>query len=751
MRRKFEYKIFLKYFFAYLCAVAAFIMLIIPIYHTMYRVTKNNTIKFEAVKIYEDTEVLNSKIEKITTISTYLKNDANFLRLSRIEDSLSLSDYLCLPKGQEVVNDLRRLYDLDLYASVIFRNNNIFISESKTSPDYRSVYDHYLTYETSTADTLRTAALYSDRDMKFIPSQSITYLNGEEFNGLTCIVKVASKGYGPIDYAIIYTINVDSILTSLNMNDSPNEFLQITDNKGNILLNHNYNGEAIRVEGENIQDYTLNGEPYTLIHTKTEYGNLNVVKGIHRTVFDGQINDVLSIIQIYIVIAILLCFLISLILSFRQFQGIRQILAAVSHRPNAAGEKNEYKYIYSSVKELANENQQYEEEIAVIKNSMGNRLIEKMFLQGIYTEKEKAEFREYVGKQIEFFCVVSVAFVHENGEASNESIIDEYGKMIHYVKNRRKGHNDRSISINNGIDEVIALISMKKEEQTNCEKLYSFMQDLAGEVTGVFGQPVEIGISNIGFDISNVHSCYLQARRAIRQINDQLELPVNMAAAHSDDSDLLEEFNLEQQLFDLIITEESEAVRALFQRLNRRIKNYHFTTEQEIMQSFFRIRSPIVNARRRILKDEPGAEIPDYNDSDSVARLLEALEESAIKLCELSIEKKKHASDSVRKSVIRYIDERYADSNLCAGVVAEQFHISEKYVFKLVKDETELPFGKYVENLRMQKAKELLIQTELSASEIAKMVGFHSITTFYKAFNRVFGVAPIAWRESYKK
>ena len=84
-------------------------------------------------------------------------------------------------------------------------------------------------------------------------------------------------------------------------------------------------------------------------------------------------------------------------------------------------------------------------------------------------------------------------------------------------------------------------------------------------------------------------------------------------------------------------------------------------------------------------------------------------------------------------------------------MVAEQFHISEKYVFKLVKDETELPFGKYVENLRMQKAKELLIQTELSASEIAKMVGFHSITTFYKAFNRVFGVAPIAWRESYKK
>ena len=46
MRRKFEYKIFLKYFFAYLCAVAAFIMLIIPIYHTMYRVTKKNTIKF---------------------------------------------------------------------------------------------------------------------------------------------------------------------------------------------------------------------------------------------------------------------------------------------------------------------------------------------------------------------------------------------------------------------------------------------------------------------------------------------------------------------------------------------------------------------------------------------------------------------------------------------------------------------------------------------------------------------------------
>jgi AraC family transcriptional activator of pyochelin receptor len=60
-------------------------------------------------------------------------------------------------------------------------------------------------------------------------------------------------------------------------------------------------------------------------------------------------------------------------------------------------------------------------------------------------------------------------------------------------------------------------------------------------------------------------------------------------------------------------------------------------------------------------------------------------------------------------------------------------------------------FGKsvpdYVLDLRMNKAKELLGDTDLPVKDIAVMVGYHSASTFVHAFHREIGIAPGEFRE----
>ena len=742
----FELKLFLKYLCKYVCVAAVFIILMIYVYRVMYTVTKNNTIQDEADRVYKSVEMLDDKIEVITAIMRQVQKDSSFQNLSGTEGELNAPDYIDLLMAQETLNDLRQQYDLDLKIYVVFEKNGVFVSELLTSPEYESIYSHFLKYQENGVESVRQRALDMGREMVFIPAQNITYLNGEMINGITCIVK------GTSDYAVVYTLDMAQLLDTLDLQNTKDEFVQITDSNGTILYNYNYGGDVIQMDGQTIRDEALGGETYTLIGAKTEYKNLSVVKGIKVSVFEEKIGLVLNVIKIYIACAIVFSIAVSLFLSLRQFSGVRQILDVLRTRSNPSLRSNEYKYIYSSVKDVFDENKKYEEDLQVIKNSMKDRLIEKSIIQGIYSEKEKNEFLKYTGAKIEFFCIVSISFLPETEkiDGSDEKRLERYGKTVRYLLDRTDEQFGRTISAGRGMEEVNFLIPLEKEEAVSCERIYSFMKAEAYEVLHNFGQPVVIGISRIGWDISNIHTCYLQARRAIRLIEGSSELPVAMAAAQYAEIDVLEDFNIEQQLFDLIMTEDQEGIEKFFRRLENHIRNCAFPSEQEIMQLFFQIRGPIKKARKRILKDEKEFLIPDYDDSSPVARLLEALEGSALRLCEYSLQKKKAGSNALRHNVMKYLTEQYSDPNLCANMAAERFSISEKYVYKLVKEETGVSIGKYVESVRMQKAKELLKNTDLSVAEISQMVGFYSITTFYKAFNRVFGIAPIAWREIQK-
>lgn len=725
-------------------------MLLIPIYTTVYQVVKNNTVQNEADKVWENVYVLDSKIEKLTTISTHIQNDSDFLKLNNITGEPQNSEYVYLAQAQQTLNDLRQQYDIDLFAYVMFRNNEIFISESKVAPNYKSIYDTYLKYEKITEENIRDYAFHTGMDMLFLPVQRIVYVNGEIINGLTCIVKGATKGYGANDYAVVFTIDVNDFAGSVASEQVGDEFLQITDSRGNLLLNQGNIESALQIEGTAIQDYQINGDSdtYTLIPARTEYGDLSIIKGIRATVFERMIVSVLRIIQIYIVIAIILALMLSLLLSFRQFSGIRKVLELIRTRPNAWKGRNEYKYIYSSVKDLSEENKRYESDIIEIKASMKNRLIEKMFLQGIYTEKENAELERYIGTKIEFFVVISLNFVQEaEEELSEQEYAEQYGKIIFYIKNAISKENLQTISMNYGFGEVIILVMLQADDSAGCEKIYSIMRNLAFEIIAVFGQPMEIGISSIGAGIRNVHACYLQSKRAARQIGNPYESPVSILSGQPEELNILEDIDIDQQLFDIIMAGESDSIQRLFERIYRHIKKYTFSSEQEIMQVFFAIRNPIANASKRLNKYKTEA-LPAYNENDTVLQLLENLEQSALALSEQRRQSKNNRMSSVKGAVIEYLNEHYTDPNLCVANVAEKFSLSEKYIFKIVKEDTGLPFGKYVETIRMQKAEELLRDTEISAAEISVMVGFQSITTFYKAFKRIYGVAPVAWRES---
>jgi AraC-like DNA-binding protein len=84
--------------------------------------------------------------------------------------------------------------------------------------------------------------------------------------------------------------------------------------------------------------------------------------------------------------------------------------------------------------------------------------------------------------------------------------------------------------------------------------------------------------------------------------------------------------------------------------------------------------------------------------------------------------------------------------DLSLGDVAKAVNMSRFYFCKTFRKYTGLNFTDYVARLRVERAKELLLNPNLRVSEIAYEVGFQSLTHFNRVFRRVVGKSPTAYR-----
>lgn len=117
-------------------------------------------------------------------------------------------------------------------------------------------------------------------------------------------------------------------------------------------------------------------------------------------------------------------------------------------------------------------------------------------------------------------------------------------------------------------------------------------------------------------------------------------------------------------------------------------------------------------------------------------------------LCQEVCEQKESTdAESIAASAAAYIDANYGDSGLSLTGIADMFSISETYLSNLFRQVLGINFSVYVEKIRMEKAKELLIMTDMTVSDISACVGYCSSNSFCRAFRRVTGISASQYRK----
>ena len=130
---------------------------------------------------------------------------------------------------------------------------------------------------------------------------------------------------------------------------------------------------------------------------------------------------------------------------------------------------------------------------------------------------------------------------------------------------------------------------------------------------------------------------------------------------------------------------------------------------------------------------------------ESVIKLLSIFAEHLSILSNQILVQRKNAEPPAITKAKRFIQEHQTEL-LRLGQVAKAVNTSTFYFCKMFKKATGLNFTDYLCRIRVEKARNLLLNPNLRISEIAFEIGFQSLTHFNRVFKNTLGQSPTEYR-----
>ncbi len=116
--------------------------------------------------------------------------------------------------------------------------------------------------------------------------------------------------------------------------------------------------------------------------------------------------------------------------------------------------------------------------------------------------------------------------------------------------------------------------------------------------------------------------------------------------------------------------------------------------------------------------------------------------EKGIKKLETDNQSPKHAIHLVKQ----YINDYYGE-DLSLNLLADKVFLTPRYLSSIFIQETGYGINKYIKSIRMAKAKQLLLETNMKINEICTNVGYSNVSYFCKSFQEDFGATPEKYRQ----
>lgn len=749
--------IFLKHCLKYFSLLAVLVLMISPLFFKSYTMAKESTIERSNLKLKEGLAALEGQIIKAQEIAGILRQEDHFKRLFFLEGKPPSEYYVDMDTLQTKLKNLSLTQDMMSNVYIMFKDNPIFISNHISADNYMDVYKQYFHYADMPVDEFHDILFNQNENVRLLPAmQTLSlYYSRSYFQGVTAII--SNSYFNGTDQKSIMAIVFDKkdiIGNVLYEEDSGDHFAYMTDSGNNLLLTHNYDGPVFSNPVHNLDEITLASQKYIMLAHTSEKLGLKTVIGIPLNTFQQNVNAILELVTLYIVIGTLVILVLSVLFSMKETLWLKRMLEAASKSTNTIfTAKNEYMYINNAFAKISTMNKEQLDKIEALNSSVKHSVLKHLLILGVYTEKEKEEADSYFGSRFDRFCVAKAGFRLDESDQATRSI--QQGLILAVENTFKSIVQHEYTAINFHSNEVIFVVFLGAEAEI--DSIRERLSELIRTMNTGYSLTINIGLSQIMSGNRNAKAAYQQAKHALSINENDISSGVYIFEAALEQADKqMFDMTLLFKLNDALIAGEKPIVAKLFAESLHHMAKYP-DTGQEQLQMFFLYRQAVYNARNIIVNDQSQEaarsqlSIPRYDHVTDVIKLFYELRDAALNLCDWVNMNKKSNNEKLKADIIHYIHEHYEDPALSASTIATALLISEKYVFSFVKEQAGKSLGKYIEEIRINNAERLLLETDYSNSKILQLCGFGSENTFYRAFSKRHAVSPTAWREINKQ
>jgi len=422
--------------------------------------------------------------------------------------------------------------------------------------------------------------------------------------------------------------------------------------------------------------------------------------------------------------------------------------------------------ISRAVKELKFQNERAEE----------FEKLNELFLENISVLREKLLYdiiyeintnEADIKQKLELFKVESGDFymmvVHNDSEENENNNISQYDRHLYQfgiINTFKEIFSDKfnviQITLDNfGIAFVVMPLGDKENSMELINKKCAYLQEI---ISNCFSCTITIAISSEGSDFIELPEKFSECRQALEH---KFYMGSNSIIFHSDvntffkydDHSMLEK--LQKALIEgvrsgneLAVSERLKDIHSYFEKIEPTkanfIKNFCWNTVSSI------------NNIRISLSDKEGDKKQDYHELNGLYGLIEKcdnrqelftlLDESARSVSQKVNSYNNRSIKLVLRKAVDFLHAHYHEQ-ISLNEVAEHAFVSTYYISRMFKRETGKNFVDYLNDIRIEKAKELLKDVSLKNYEVAEKVGIPDAHYFSRLFKKHVGLTPTEFRE----
>lgn len=307
-------------------------------------------------------------------------------------------------------------------------------------------------------------------------------------------------------------------------------------------------------------------------------------------------------------------------------------------------------------------------------------------------------------------------------------------------------------------DKILLLLDQKELENSSVtEYLRDTLEDTLVTLSQKINIETVIGIGEFYDSLMDIHSSYKEALQAIsfRLYHKEEQFALYSDLPKSNDIFFFPS-NIESKLINLIkagdlenvnqllkdIYEENIIKRQLSPSMISNLLNLMWSTNIKLIDDLMLDDMEIMSSIQKTSE-----EFTKYSDIEKLQRTMDYYRT----ICEKMKDGKKSNNQSLISHIIIHIKDNIADADLSLIGVADVFDITDVYLSVFFKEQTGINFSKYIEQLRMDIARQMLSESDALINEIVRTTGYHSSNAFGRAFKRINGMSATDYRQTFKQ